>query len=89
MEADLPIYISFSKMDVNSSMSNDSMISLFRSARLLMAYYLATSKENGHNIGLIFMWWTTIVNEQDFENKAVSISVIIDYTRISVLKLVG
>lgn len=70
-------YISFSKMDVNSSMVQWIQDKSDQDWHALDEHiHLVTSKENGHNIGLIYVVddYSQIESKISPENKAVSIS---------------
>lgn len=70
-------YISFSKMDVNSSMVQWIQDKSDQDWHSLDEHiHLVTSKENGHNIGLIYVVddYSQIESKISPENKAVSIS---------------
>lgn len=70
-------YISFSKMDVNSSMVQWIQDKSDQDWHALDEHiHLVTSKENGHNIGLIYVVddYSQIESKISSENKAVSIS---------------
>ena len=85
-------YISFSKMDVNSSMVQWIQDKSDQDWHALDEHiHLVTSKENGHNIGLIYVVETIVKLKVRFplRIRRYPSVIIIDYKETSVLKLVG